>query len=334
MMENVRIGIVGLGGIAQLVHIPILSKIPVVTIVAASETNKEKLRTVSDKFGIKNRYTNYREMLEMTELDAVIIATPTDTHKEIAIECIKAGKDIFIEKPAARSYEEVKDIYDISRKHSVKVLVGMNARFRPDAMLLKSLITSNELGELYYIRCGWTKKMSSSQKWFMSKAKSGGGVIIDLGIVMLDLACWLFDHPPVKTISVQSYAHAAKGVEDSAIGMIRLKNSCVLNFEFSWSLRAECESFYLSAFCKEGTALLNPLRAYKSLDLGQIDYTPARTGNSKDLDKKSYDNQMKHFIGAVRGNNPVFSSIEDSLEIAKLIEGIYESAGLNKEIAI
>lgn len=334
MSGNLRIGIIGLGGIAQLVHIPVLSKIKDVTIAAVAETNKERLRTVSDKFGIKNRYADYREMIRKSLLDAVIIATPTNTHKEIAVDCIKSKLDILLEKPAARSYDEVKEIHDTAVRYGTNVMVGMNARFRPDSMIMKSLIAGNEFGELFYIRCGWTRKMSSIEKWFLSKAKSGGGVMIDLGIVMLDLAYWLLDYPQVKTISVQSYSHSLKGVEDSAIGMIRFKNSAVLSFEISWTLHSENESFHLSAFCKHGTAHLNPLRAYKNIDFSRTNYSSSNTANLKNLYKKSYENEIKHFIAAVKGNNPVISSIGDSLLTMRLLEGIYKSAELGREVAI
>ncbi len=70
-------------------------------------------------------------------------------------------------------------------------MVGMNLRYRPDTMLLRSFINSNEIGEPFYIKCGWIRKQSSSEKWFTKKEESGGGVIIDLGIHLLDLALWL-----------------------------------------------------------------------------------------------------------------------------------------------
>jgi len=91
-MNQVRIGVVGLGSIAQLVHLPMLKKLNNATITAISEINKNRLLSVGEKFGIKNQYVSYEEMLDKEELDAVIIATPTDTHLPIALACIEREK--------------------------------------------------------------------------------------------------------------------------------------------------------------------------------------------------------------------------------------------------
>jgi predicted dehydrogenase len=116
LKENTKIAIIGLGGVAQLVHLPILSKINSVDIVAVSEINKTRLKTVAEKFSIKNKYTDFTKMLSEIEFDAAIISTPTNTHKDIAVECLKHGKHLLIEKPIALNYEETKIIDDTAKK--------------------------------------------------------------------------------------------------------------------------------------------------------------------------------------------------------------------------
>ncbi|KAB2846659.1 MAG: Gfo/Idh/MocA family oxidoreductase [Melioribacteraceae bacterium] len=333
-MEKTRIAVIGLGGIAQLVHLPILSELRNVEIVAVADIQKSKLESIKSKYGIKKGYTNYKELLENEEIDAVVITTPTNTHVQIAIDCLKAKKHLLVEKPIALSYKEAKLINDTAKKNNCMVMVGMNLRFRPDAMLIKSLINSGEFGDLFYVNCRWIRKQSSDEKWFMKKNESGGGVLIDLGIVLFDLAIWLLDFPPIKTISVKTFNQRTKSVEDSAVGFIRFKNSSVLSFEVSWSLHSDQDSFSLSAFGTEGTAHLNPLKAYRKVESTRIDYTPPQAGNPKHLFRKSFENEINHFIGAVRGINPLLSSSEDALIRMKLLEGIYKSAELNKEIEL
>ena len=167
-MEKTKVAVIGLGGIAQLVHLPILSKLMNVEISAIADIKKNQLNSVSEKFNIEKHYTDHREMLEKEEVDAVIIATPTNTHLEIALDCLKAGKHILIEKPIARNVSEAKQINAASKKYKKQVMVGMNLRYRPDAMLLKSLVNSGELGDIFYIRCGWLRKQSNEQKWFIN----------------------------------------------------------------------------------------------------------------------------------------------------------------------
>lgn len=333
-MKKTNIAVVGLGGIAQLVHLPILSKLNSVNIVAVSEVNKNRLKTVGNKFNVSNQYSDYKKMLAENDIDAVIIATPTKSHLEVSLEAINAGKHILIEKPIAVNYEEAKKINDAAKKAKVKAMVGMNFRFRPDAMLLKSMINGSELGDLFYIRCGWSRKQSSEEKWFRKKTESGGGVLIDLGIMLLDLGIWFLDYPPVKSVSVQTYSHKVKGVEDSAVGFLRFKNGSVINFEVSWSLHSEKDSFNLTAFGTEGTGHLNPFRAYKRVDSARIDYTPTGSASTKNLYKKSYENELKHFISSIRGNTPFLSSSEEAVTRMKLLEAIYESAKKEKEIIL
>jgi len=330
-MTKAKIGIIGLGGIAQLVHLPILSKLNSVELHAVSEIDKNRLKTIADKFNIKNRFTDYHEMLTKADLDAVIISTPTSTHTQIAIDCLNADKDILIEKPIAPTLDESMQIDQLAAKKKKKVMVGLNARFRPDAMLLKSLINSGELGDLFYVRCGWTRKQSSSEKWFMKKSISGGGVILDLGIVLLDLSMWMLDFPAVNSVSVQTFKHQTKNVEDSAIGFIRFKNSSVINFEVSWSLHSDVDSLNLTTFGSKGTAHLNPFKAYRRMDYGNIDLTPALSSNTKETYKRSYENELKHFIGAIMGIHPLLSSSKDAVQRMQLIDGIYKSAENNSE---
>ncbi|MDX9924630.1 MAG: Gfo/Idh/MocA family oxidoreductase [Ignavibacteriaceae bacterium] len=333
-MEKTKVGIIGLGGIAQLVHLPILNKQANVSIEAICDVTKSRLKSVGDKYNISKRYLDYNELLALEEIEAVIIATPTNTHSEIALEALKAGKDTLVEKPMARTSEEAKRIHEAAKKYKKHLMIGMNLRYRPDAMLLKSLINSKELGDLFLIKCSWIKPQSSSSKWFIDKSISGGGVIMDLGIVILDLALWLYDFIPIKSVSVQKFHHKLKDVEDSAVGFIRLENGSVINFEVSWSLYSETNGFNLTAFGTKGSAMLNPLRAYKRIDSLSLDYSTSTTSSKTNLFRKSYENELKHFIGSVRGNNPVISSSENAMMRMKLLDAIYKSAESNKEVYI
>lgn len=332
MKENTKIAVIGLGGVAQLVHLPILSKINSVDIVGVSELSKTRLKTVAEKFNIKERFTDFQEMIEKVEFDAAIISTPTNTHKDIAVELLNNGKHVLIEKPIALNYEEAKEIDDAAKKNKRKAMVGMNFRFRPDTMLLKSLINSGELGDLFYIKCGWTRQQSSEQKWFNKKSLAGGGVLLDLGIVMLDTAMWLFDYPKIKNVSAQNFSHGNQSMEDSSVGFIRFNNSSILNYEVSWSFHDETDSFKLAALGTEGTGHLNPLKAYKKVASTRVDYTLGSGGQSKNLFKKSYENELKHFIGAINRSTPLISSSEEALSRMKLVENLYESAKNKSEI--
>ena len=110
-MEKTNVAIAGLGGIAQIIHLPSLKQIKEVEISAVCDKDLSKARKISDKHNIGKYYQKVDEMLEKNpEIDAVIIAAATDAHKELSIKCLDAGKDIFVEKPIARNYSETKKI--------------------------------------------------------------------------------------------------------------------------------------------------------------------------------------------------------------------------------
>lgn len=331
-MKQVKIGIIGLGSIAQLVHLPMLKKLNNATITAVSEINKNRLLSVGEKFGIKNLYTNYEQMLEKEELDAVIIATPTDSHLPIALACIEKKKHLLVEKPITRSITETQQIVEAAKKQDTKVMVGMNFRYRPDVMLLKSIINSGDLGEIFYVKCGWLRKQSSEGQWFTKKESSGGGVILDLGIVLLDLSLWLLNFPEIASVSTQNFYINTTSVEDCSISMIRCRPNALINLETSWSLSSEKDTFYLDIYGTKGNAFLNPLRVFKKINDQQIDMTPSGSDNYLSLFKKSYLNELKHFLGAVQGVNPLFSPAEESLPRMKVIASMYQSAHEKKEI--
>lgn len=333
-MDKTNIGLIGLGGMAQLVHLPILSKFENVELKAVCEINRNRLKTVAEKFHYANQYVDYNEMLDKEDLDAVIIATPTNTHLNIALDCLQKKKDILIEKPISLNMIEAKEIVSAAKKNKKQVMVGMNLRFRPDAMLLRSIINSGELGDLFYIKCGWLRKQSSNQKWFLSKKLSGGGVLFDLGIVILDLALWMMGEEEIESVLVQKFSQSNIDVEDSAVGLIRFSKGMVLNFDVSWDLYSVENSFNLTTHGTKGTAYLNPLRLFKKTGAGYIDYTPNKGSSHQNLFRKSYENELKHFIGSIREGAKVISSGDEALTRMNLLESIYKSAEQHKEIKI
>lgn len=330
-MDKTKVGVIGLGGIAQLVHLPILSKLENVQLVSISEINKNRLKTVGEKYPFAKQYTDYNEMLIKEDLDAVIISTPTDTHGKIALDCLENKTNILIEKPVARNLKEAKEISNAAKKVKKIAMVGMNYRFRPDIMLIRSIVNSGELGDIFYINCSWLRKKSSLQKWFMNKNLSGGGVIIDLGIVILDLALWMLGDN-IYSVSVQKYDHSKNGIEDSAIGLIRFVGSEVVTFEVSWEINSHTDSFNLNVNGTNGSACINPFRVYKRSESLNIDYSPNKQVNVQNQFRKSYENELKHFIGTIREGTTILSSVDEALSRMKLLEAIYKSAENNKEV--
>lgn len=333
-MEKVKVGIVGLGGIAQVIHLPILSRLPDVEIFAVCDLDKSKAQYVAEKYGVKRYYTRVTDMLQQGELQAVDVCTTTSTHCEVALVAVEAGCDIMVEKPLARNFAEAAQIVDAAKKNKRKLMVGMNNRFRPDAMILKSFIENGELGNLFYVKAGWLKKQSSDSPWFIRKEKAGGGAFLDLGIVMVDLALWMLKYPEAKQATATMYSHTTKNVEDSCLAFLKMKNGATVSIEISWTFRSASDFFYCDCYGTDGSASINPLLIHKLMHGSLVNVTPVKMDTAQNLYKRSYQNELKHFVGAVRGLLPIVSTGEEALARMKIVDAIYKSAEKGKEINV
>ena len=332
-MDKTRIAVIGLGSVAQLVHLPNLVKIKNAEITAVVEVNKNRLHSVADKYDVKKRFTDYKELLNNIDADAVIIATPTHLHKQMAIDCLNAGKDILVEKPLARNSSEGIEVIECAKKNNRKLMVGMNLRYRPDSMLIRSLIDAGEIGKPFYIKCGWIRKQSSSEKWFTKREEAGGGVILDLGVNLVDLALWLADYPKAISISTKNYFHNSRNLEDTSLSFIRCEN-LTISLEASWSMAEEKDIFYTNVYGTKGSIGANPFKLIKVMADDHMDLGSTFVDSPTEAFKKSYLNELKSFIGAIRGLNPVFSSGEEALQLLQIAEAMYKSAEKDQEIKI
>ncbi len=331
-MEKTKVIIVGLGGIAQIAHLPILSKMDNIQIAGLCDVDKSKLKSVATKYGVKDYFQKLDDMLENVQADCCIVCSPNNLHKEQAIKALDKKFHVLVEKPLARSYAEGSAIVEAARKNNRTVMVGMNNRFRPDIMMQESFISAKELGEIFYIKTGFLKKRSTGEGWSMIKKEAGGGVFMDLGIVVLDTALWLLKFPKIKSVSAVNYYNMAKDVEDSTFAMLRFDNGATVNLEASWSLHREDDLFYVNVYGKEGSAQINPLKIYKRMHGTIVNVTPLKMENPANTFKRSYEYELTHFIKSIQEDKPVISSGSEALERLKIIYAVYKSAKLGREI--
>src|SRR3990172_8667349 len=330
-MEKVPVGIIGLGAIAQTIHLPILTRLLDVEVVAVCDMDRAKAESLARKYNIKRAYDDYETMLKDEEnLIGVDICVSTNAHKEVAIAALEAKRHLLIEKPLARTQQEAIDIVASAKKHGRMLMVGMNNRFRPDSMILKSFIEEKELGKIYYAKAGWLKKLSVANPWLTRKEQSGGGVVLDLGIVMFDLTFWMMGYPEVNEVIAANYSHNTKGVEDSSVVFIRMKNGSTITIESSWSFESEQEFFYCDVFGTEGSGSLNPFRILKKMHGNLVNLAPVSHDTPLTLYRKSYENELKHWVGALRGIHPLASTGEEPVHRMKIVDAIYKSAKTGK----
>lgn len=333
-MEKVNVGVVGLGWISQVVHLPILQKLPEANVVAVCDKDRGRTRIVAEKFGIKRFTSDLNEFLSHEDIQAVIVSASTDAHRELALKAMAAGKDVLIEKPVARTAADALAIAEASREYRRKAMVGMNHRFRPDSMILRTFVEGKELGKIFYVRAGWLRRRTVDNSLILQKEKSGGGVFLDLGIVMLDMTLWMLGYPQVSRVSATMFRHRSRRVEDTAIVTLILKDEARIQIEVSWSMFLEDDVYYCDLHGSEGGASLNPIRVNKELHGHLVNLAPAKLDSAGQMFKRSYENELKHFLGAVRGIHPLVSPVDEAVPRMRAVEAIYRSARLGKEVVL
>ncbi len=336
--KKIKIGVIGAGHIAQVAHIPQWSKLENVDIVAVSDIQPSKAKWVAEKFNIKQYGSDPQELLDNPEIDAIDICTDTASHKDLAIAALAAGKHVLVEKPMARTFSEAKEMAAAAEKYQRHLMVAMNVRFRRDAIILKSFIDGDELGDVFYIKTGWLirRDLSNTEdSWFYNKELSGGGVLMDLGIQMLDVAWWLMgNRQPVSVKTVIFAKNQELQVEDSATCLIHFKDNSVLTLEVSWTMLTEKERFYVNVFGTKGSAQINPLRVFKDMHGNLINIIPSREENSILRYKRSYKNELKHFVNCIQNKATIQAGASEIAQRLQLIETMYRSAAEGKEVKI
>ena len=156
--------------------------------------------------------------------------------------------------------------------------------------------------------------------------------MLDLGLVMFDLAFWMMGFPEVKEVHAANYSHNTKGVEDSSIGFLRMKNGSTITIESSWSFESDSDFFYCDCFGTDGSGSLNPFRILKRMHGNLVNVAPATLDTPQGLYRKSYENELKHWVGALRGIHTVISTGDEAVHRMKIVDAIYKSAKTGKSI--
>lgn len=332
-MKKVKIGLIGAGSIAQNFHLPILSRLGNAEIVAIYDRQRSKARLLAERYDIKYVCDTVSDLVAIDELHAVDVCTSTDLHAENTIAALEAKKDVFVEKPAARNYQETLLMKQAADRNGRTVTVGMNQRFRYDAKVLKNYVDTGEVGKVFYVQAGWLQEKRDRQ-WHSQIIKSGGGVLIDLGISIIDSLLWIFDFAKVRSVQASTFHHVTKDVEDVCVASMRFEDGSVATFEVSWTLFSQKRHFFTNVYGSEGSVMINPIRLFKSN--GDV-FEPVKRLEPLSkiaIHKKSFESELKHFVNSILGFGPVISSIDEAVKTMKIVDAMYKSAEEGAEVVL
>ncbi|MNX17528.1 putative oxidoreductase YcjS [compost metagenome] len=351
MTHIYRIGIIGCGGIANGKHLPSLSKLPNVNIAAFCDLVPERAELALQKYGGEDAqtYTDYRELLNDQTLEIVHVCTPNDSHADITIAALEAGKHVMCEKPMAKTAADARRMLEAAKLTGKKLTIGYNNRFRPDSLHLKRICESGELGDIYYAKAHAIRRRAVPT-WgvFLDEEKQGGGPLIDIGTHALDLTLWMLDNYSPKMVLGTAYHKlsqrenaanawgpwdpAAFTVEDSAFGMIVMENGATIMLESSWALKSlEVDEAKCTLSGTEGGAdMKNGLRIngenHGRLYVSEVDLNSGGVAFYSGASEDAPDVEMRMWLQAIEQDTDPVVTPEQAYVVSQILEAIYESA--------
>lgn len=357
MSKKVRVAIVGCGGIANGKHMKSLANVEQAEMVAFCDIVVEKAHKAAAQYGGSDAkvYENYRDLLQDASIDVVHVCTPNDSHAEITIAALEAGKHVMCEKPIAKTAADARRMVETAKRTGKKLTIGYNNRYRADSQYLKSVCESGELGEIYYAKAHAIRRRAVPT-WgvFLDEEKQGGGPLIDIGTHALDLALWMMNNYEPKVVLGSTYhklshrENAANAwgpwdpakftVEDSAFALITMKNGATIVLESSWALNTlDVKEAKVTLHGTEGGADMEKglrlngeknSRLYTNeieLKSGGVAFYEGKAENDADMEARLWIDAVIH------DKQPVVLP-EQALVVSEILEAIYESARTGKAV--
>lgn len=236
-----KVGVIGCGSIAQYRHLPEYEANPYVQIVAVCDSNKKRAKEVANKYGV-NMYTDYNELINCEELDAVSVCTPNDLHASISIVALQSGIHVLCEKPMATSKKDAEMMIEAAEKSGKKLMIGHNQRFVTSHQKAKQLIENGEIGKIYSFRTAFGHSgpenwsVDGKESWFFKKDEAFLGAMGDLGVHKADLIRYILNEEITEVGAfVETSAKTFSNVDDCAVCMLKSESGIIGTLAASWS---------------------------------------------------------------------------------------------------
>ncbi|WP_175638954.1 Gfo/Idh/MocA family protein [Metabacillus schmidteae] len=350
--QKIRIGIIGAGAIGN-VHLSTFSKLTnLIVLQGITDVYLPLAEQRADEYKVNKVFNSAEELIQDSNIDAVIIGVPNKWHAPLAIQALKAGKHVLVEKPMGINSEAAKEIVRAQRDSGKVVMVGHQMRWQWQIQQIKEQVGKGSFGKIYHAKTGWFRRkgIPGWGSWFTTKSEAGGGPLIDIGVHMLDLGLYLMGNP--KPVSVYGSTYAEFGpkkkgignwgtpnwngqydVEDLATALIKMEDGSTLSLEVSWAVNMDTSNNpFIHIMGSEGGASING-NSVKILT-EQFDQAIDLELTEKDREEDDRVLLSKHFIECIQEEKQPITSAMSGLTNNLILDAIYKSSKTGREVIL
>jgi predicted dehydrogenase len=309
-----------------------LSKVPGTRLQFACDLELQRAQAVAQIAPGCEAATDFQKVLADPQLSVVIVATLNASLAPIALSAIRAGKHVLIEKPAALSASELRELETAAAANKVLVRIGYNHRFHPSLQKAREIVDSGVIGPLMFLRgrYGHGGRKGYDREWRADPKLSGGGELIDQGVHLIDLASWFLGDFPTVEGHAATYFWDMK-VDDNAFLSLRTKAG-----QTAW-LHVSCTEwknmFSLEIYGRDGKLSLDglggsygPERLIHYQMLPQMGPPDTKTWDFPSGDD-SWALETKEFVDDIRLQRVPSPGLKEGIRTLEIVEAIYKKSG-------
>ena len=353
-MEKIKVAIIGCGNIATSAHMPAYKAASdLAEVKYFCDLIPERAEKLRDAYGSGLTTTDYHEILTDPEVTCVSVCVPNGGHAPIAIDFLRAGKNVLCEKPAAMNSELAREMQKTADECGRILNIGVCNRFNTAVEKIQELIAQGELGNIYHIYCSFRsyRSIPGLGGAFTTKALSGGGSLIDWGVHFLDLIFYCVGQPKIKTVSAQAYSVLGKAMEgyvyesmwagppkydgvydvdDMITGLIRTEGP-VITLNGAWAQNIGESETYIDFMGDKGGIRLQygaDFKVYTTKYGALVEYKPEFTMTNH------FENEINAFVRCVQTGEKLPSHIDTNVITARIMQAIYDSSEAHREVEL
>ena len=339
-MKKIKFAIVGTGSIVP-VHIEALSSIPDAEVVAVFGRSAVKAQELAGKFNC-DWCSDYQQLLQRTDIDAVSICTPTGLHAELGMAAARAGKHVVVEKPIDVSLEKADALITTCRQHGVKLAVIFQRRYSDGVVALKQLLDQGKLGKVLfagcYIKLYRSQEYYDSGAWRGTWAMDGGGALMNQGSHYIDMLQYLAGDVAEVSGYCGTLGHTGLEVEDTATAAVKFQSGALGVIEGTTCAYPGLAS-RIDIYGTAGSAVIeNEVLTAVQLQSGYVYEADSSTENagvsSPAITSDCHRRQFREIVTALQYNREPHINGVEGRKALEIILAVYKAAFTGKPAAV